>query len=88
MGNRPDDKINRDVIIKIVKERLIQNGDKQEIQNSLVKLGYTKQEAKDIICVAIKDLENIGVYLKSNNFILYILVFIIILLIFIYFILK
>jgi hypothetical protein len=67
MGNCPDDRIDRNIIINIVKERLIQKAEKQEIQNSLVKIGYSKHQADDIIVDAIKELKDAGIYLKSNN---------------------
>lgn len=89
MGNRPDDQIDRSVIIKIVKERLIQKGEKEEILNSLIKLGYSKHEANEIIKESIKELINMGILLKSNKFVHYILVFLLIVIIIcFYFIFK
>jgi len=82
MGNRPDEQIDKDVIIKIVKERLIQHGDKKEIFNSLLKLGFSKEEADSILKTSIQELENIGFsYNKSGYFlnIVICLIFIIVL---------
>ncbi|MBP7793180.1 MAG: hypothetical protein KA120_09000 [Candidatus Goldbacteria bacterium] len=67
MGNCPDGQIDRSIIINIVKERLVQKAEKQEILNSLIKIGYSKQQANDIVREAIKELKNAGIYLKSNN---------------------
>jgi|DewCreStandDraft_4_1066084.scaffolds.fasta_scaffold05341_1 hypothetical protein len=82
MGNRPDEQIDKDVIIKIVKERLIQHGDKKEIFNSLLKLGFSKEEADSILKTSIQELENICFsYNKSGYFlnIVICLIFIIVL---------
>lgn len=85
MGNRPDENIDRNVIVKIVKERLIQKGEKQEILNSLIKLSYSKQEAEVIIKEAIKELENAGIFLKSDNNIFYLIIFLIIIVIIVFY---
>lgn len=87
MGNRTDNQINKNIIVKIVMERLVQKGGKREICNSLIKLGYQKQEAEDIIKESIKELANMGIFLKSGNFINFIIFFLIVMLIiFFYFI--
>jgi len=85
MGYRNFDSIDRTIIIKIVKERLIQKGERQEILNSLIKLGYPKCEAIRIIKDSIKELENAGIYLKSNSFVYYIAAFFLVLVIVILF---
>lgn len=92
MGNRPYEQIDKDVIIKIVKERLIQNGDKKEIFNSLLKLGFSKEESDSILKTSIQELENIGFSLNKSsdflNIVICVMLIIVLGLLFYFFVIK
>ena len=80
MGNYHNNQIDKDIIIKIVKERLLQYGDKKQIFNSLLKLGFSNEEADEIIKTSIKELQELGFpFYKYSNFFILLIILIVIL---------